>query len=292
MVVDQAAGLRQQMTNTSQVPLVHSAQRSVRVLAISSGKGGVGKTNIAVNLSLALSQLKKRVLLMDADLGLANVDVMLGLKSQFNLAHVLDGKCDLRDAMVAGPGGLVVIPAASGIARMANLSSIETTGLINAFNEISDFMDVLVIDTGAGISPSVLNFCRAAQEVLVVVCDEPASITDAYALIKSLSRTHKVARFKVIANMVRDARHGQMLFDKLARVTEYFLEVNLEYVGPIPFSQELRDAVQKQSPVVLQSPKSEIAKAFKAMAKKIDAWPIEQRTTGHVQFFLERLLTH
>jgi flagellar biosynthesis protein FlhG len=292
MVVDQAAGLRRQMTQNLYASPQVPRSRQIRVIAISSGKGGVGKTNIAVNLSMAMTQLKKRVLLMDADLGLANVDVMLGLKSQFNLAHVLDGKCDLRDAMTAGPGGLMVIPAASGVARMASLSSVETSGLIHSFNEIADFMDVMVIDTGAGIAPSVLNFCRAAQEVLVVVCDEPASITDAYALIKSLSRGHQVSRFQVIANMVRSEAHGQSLFEKLMRVTDQFLDVQLNYLGSIPFSQDLRDAVQKQSPVVLQSPKSEIAKAFKRMAKKIDAWPLEQRTTGHVQFFLERLLTH
>lgn len=264
--------------------------RPIRVLAVASGKGGVGKTNASVNLSVSLSQMGQRVLLMDADMGLANVDVLLGLKTKFNLAHVLDGQCDLRDAMVTGPGGVQIIPAASGVKRMASLTPQENAGIIQAFDELSGFMDVLIIDTAAGIADSVLSFCRAAQEVLVVVCDEPASITDAYALIKVLSREYKVTRFKVIANMAQNEGMGRQLFEKLSIVSEKFLDVNLEYLGTVPFDYDLRKAVQNQTPVVLQSPNSEAARAYKAMAEQIVNWPINPQATGYLQFFMERLL--
>jgi len=174
----------------------------VQVIAVTGGKGGIGKTNVSVNLSLALADMGRRVVLLDADLGLANVDVLLGLKPKATLADVLEGKCDLRDVMVTGPGGIRIVPAASGAANMVSLSPQQHAGLIQAFSEIGDNIDVLVVDTAAGIGDSVVSFVRAAQEALIVVCDEPTSITDAYALIKLLNRDHGMTRFRVLANMV------------------------------------------------------------------------------------------
>ena len=153
----------------------------VQVIAVTGGKGGVGKTNVSVNLSLALADLGRRVMLLDADLGLANVDVLLGLTAKRTLADVINGECDLRDVLLQGPGGIRIVPAASGTQSMVQLSPMQHAGLIQAFSEISDNLDVLVIDTAAGIGDSVVSFVRAAQEVIVVVCDEPASVTDAYA---------------------------------------------------------------------------------------------------------------
>ena len=168
---------------------------SVQVIAVTGGKGGVGKTTVAVNLSLALAELGRRVVLLDGDLSLANIDVLLGLAPQYTLADLIDGHCELSDVLVPGPGGVRIVPAASGIPSMARLSPAQHAGLIQAFSEIGDSLDVLVIDTAAGIGDSVVSFVRAAQEVLLVVSDEPTSITDAYALIKLLNRDYGMNRF-------------------------------------------------------------------------------------------------
>jgi flagellar biosynthesis protein FlhG len=287
MLNDQAAGLRA-MQSTK--PTVNTqANQPVRVIAVASGKGGVGKTNVSVNLGISLSKLGNRVLLMDADMGLANVDIMLGLHTTYNLSHVLDGVKTLQEVIVEGPGGLKIIPAASGVRRMAQLTAMENAGIINAFSELNGELDVLIVDTAAGIADSVVSFCRAAQEVVVVVTDEPASITDAYALIKVLSRDYQLTRFRLLANMSKSEAHGRALYEKLARVCEQFLDVSIDYLGSVPFDHDLRDAVQKQIPVTLFKPGSESARAFRAMAQKIETWPRPKGVTGYLQFFVENL---
>jgi len=288
---DQAAGLRaMQMKNHGESKVSSARKRKpVRVIAVASGKGGVGKTNVSVNLGVGLSKLGNRVLLMDADMGLANVDIMLGLQTKYNLSHVLDGEKTLKEIMVSAPGGLRVIPAASGVKRMAQLTPMENAGIINAFSELDGILDVLIVDTAAGIADSVVSFCRASQEVVVVVTDEPASMTDAYALIKVLSREYKLNNFKLLANMARSEKHGKMLFDKFSQVCEQFLEVSIEYLGTIPFDHDLRQSIQKQSPVTIANPMSESAKAFRKIAQDIDNWPIPTGVTGYLQFFVESL---
>ena len=290
---DQAAGLRamRRSPQTSSVDLTQqkTTQKPVRVITVASGKGGVGKTNLSVNLAISLSKLGGRVLLMDADMSLANVDIMLGLQTKYNLSHVLDGQKTLQEVIVDGPGGIRIIPAASGVKRMAQLSALENAGIINAFAELSDELDVLIVDTAAGIADSVVSYCRAAQEVIVVVCDEPASITDAYALIKVLSRDYQVTRFRLVANMSRSPAHSQRLYEKFSRVCEQFLQVHIDYFGTVPFDQALRDAVQKQVPVTLSQPMSPSAKAFRDMAKKLQTWPLPSDATGYLQFFVENL---
>ena len=236
---DQAHGLRG----------LHGA-RPVQVIAITGGKGGVGKTNVAVNLGVALAQRGQRTMLLDADLSLANVDVLLGLQPRQTLAQVLAGECELEDVIVAGPAGLLVVPAASGVAGMADLPPSAYGGLINAFGQLSADLDVLLVDTAAGVSEGVMSFARAAQEVLVVVCDEPASMADAYALIKLLSRQHGVSRFRVLANMVRRSRDGRELFAKLLSVCDQYLDVVLEFAGVVPFDDYLRKAVQRRQPLL------------------------------------------
>ncbi len=294
---DQAAGLRalkqagqpQQTDKVTARPAGSAAGSPVRVLAVTSGKGGVGKTNVSVNLGVALSQLGERVLLMDADMGLANVDIMLGLTPKYNLSHVLDGEKTLKEVIVPGPAGLRIIPAASGVKRMAELSPLENMGIVHAFAELGDELDVLVVDTAAGIASSVATFCQAAQEVVVVVCDEPASLTDAYALIKVLNRDYQLTRFRVLANMARDERHGRKLFLKLATVTEKFLNIQLEYMGTVPYDAALKAAVQKQTPVTLYDPASRAASAFRELAQQVMDWPVPQGPSGHIQFFIENL---
>lgn len=291
---DQAAGLRamqsyrpEQLKKTDIKMTMN--RKPVRVIAVASGKGGVGKTNVSVNLGVTLSKLGNRVLLLDADMGLANVDVMLGLKTEYNLAHVLDGEKSLRDIMVDAPGGLKVVPAASGIQRMAQLSAAENAGIINAFSEIANFLDILIVDTAAGIADSVISFCRASQEVVVVVTDEPASMTDAYALIKVLSREYNLTKFQLLANMTRSDKHGKALYEKFANVCEQFLDVSIDYLGTVPFDHDLREAIQKQTPVTISKPNSDSAKAFRDIAEQINNWPIPTDVTGYLQFFVETL---
>ncbi len=262
----------------------------VQVVAVTGGKGGVGKTNVSINLSLALADLGRRVALLDADLGLANIDVLLGLTPKNNLADVIRGDCPLSDIILNGPGGVGVIPASSGTQSMVSLSSQEHAGLIHAFSDIGNQLDVLIIDTAAGISDTVVSFVRAAQEVLLVVCDEPSSITDAYALIKLLNRDYNMFRFRVLANMTRSVQEGQKLFNKLTQVTDRFLDVTLQYVGHIPFDESVRKAVQKQRAVYQLFPRSKASLAFKALAQKVDVWPIPSSPRGHLEFFVESLV--
>ncbi|MEH6493102.1 flagellar synthesis regulator FleN [Halopseudomonas sp.] len=262
----------------------------VQVIAVTGGKGGIGKTNVSVNLSLALADMGRRVVLLDADLGLANVDVLLGLKPKATLADVLEGKCDLRDVMLNGPGGVRVVPAASGAASMVSLNHQQHAGLIQAFSELGDNIDVLIVDTAAGIGDSVVSFVRAAQEALIVVCDEPTSITDAYALIKLLNRDHGMTRFRVLANMVGTPQEGRLVFAKLSKVTDRFLDVALQYVGAVPFDEAVRKSVQKQRAVYEAFPRSKAAMAIRAIAQKVDAWPLPANPRGHLEFFVERLV--
>ena len=276
---DQATGLRR-MVNPA----------PVRVIAVTGGKGGVGKTNISVNLGVALAELGRRVMLLDADLGLANIDVILGLHAKHNLSHVMSGECTLEEIMVTGPHGLKVIPGASGMQHMAELSPVEHAGLIHAFSEVANDVDVLLIDTAAGISDLVVSFSRAAQEQIVVVCDEPASITDAYAIIKLLNREHGINRFRILANMVKSVQEGRDLYNKMCRVTDQYLDVMLNYMGSIPYDDQLRKAVKSQKPVVEAYPRARVSQAFKNLAKKADNWPVPTGVSGDLQFFVERLI--
>ncbi|MFC7000951.1 MinD/ParA family protein [Pseudobowmanella zhangzhouensis] len=279
MIEDQASSLRKmQQTNL------------VKVIAVTGGKGGVGKTNITLNTAIAMAKMGKKVMVLDADLGLANVDVMLGLRVGKNLSHVLSGECLLEDVLVEGPYGVKIAPATSGTQSMTELSRVEHAGLIRAFSELREKIDVLLVDTAAGISDMVLSFSRAAQDVMVVVCDEPTSLTDAYALIKLLNRDHGVFRFKIVANMVRNMREGQELFAKLSKVTGRFLDVALELVATVPYDENIRNAVRKQKALVEAYPSSPAATAITQLANKALQWPIPQQPGGHLEFFLEQLV--
>lgn len=267
-----------------------SGLKPVQVVAVTGGKGGVGKSNVSVNLAVALAEQGKRVVLLDADLGLANIDVLLGVSSNKNLGDVLAGNADLRDIMVQGPGGVRIIPASSGTQQMANLGEREHAGIITAFSELGDQMDVLIVDTAAGISRTVTSFVRAAQEVLMVVTDEPTSVTDAYALIKVLNRDCKMDRFRILANMVRAPKEGQNLFNKLTKVTDRFLDVTLQYVGSVPMDECVRKAVQRQKAVIEAYPRSKAAIAYRSLAQKVATWPLPSTPRGNLEFFVERLV--
>ena len=279
------------MPSPELLPMSSAPFQPVRTLAVTGGKGGVGKTNVSANLSVALSGMGQRTLLLDADLGLANVDVLLGLSPQHTLADLVAGRCELDDVILEGPGGVLVVPAASGRRHMAELRPAEHAGLVNVFNDLQRDLDLLVVDTAAGITDSVLTFCQAAQDALVVVCDEPASITDAYALIKVLARERGVTRVQVIANMVRSPQEGRNLHDKLSRVCERFIgDVSLNYLGAVPQCDWLRMAVQRQQAVVLAYPGSPSARALTEIAQRIARWQAPTAPRGHVEFFVERML--
>jgi len=267
-----------------------STNHPIKVIAVTGGKGGVGKTNLSVNLSVALAELRRRVVLMDADLGLANVDLLLGLKVKYTIADVLDGSRSLRDVMLNGPGGIKVVPATSGVQQLTHLTPHEHATLVHAFSDISDQVDILMVDTAAGISDMVVSFVRASQEVIVVVCDEPSSITDAYALMKLLNKEHNVFRFRIIANMTRTAQEGRLLFEKLNAVCDRFLDASLQYLGHVPFDENVRKSVQQRRPLLEVAPRSKAAMAIKGLAQKVDAWPVQSGPRGHLEFFIERLL--
>jgi flagellar biosynthesis protein FlhG len=262
----------------------------VQVIAIAGGKGGVGKTSIAVNLAMTMAMSGRETMLLDADLGLANVDVLLGLQPTHHLGHLLDGHCGIADVILEAPHGLKIVPATSGVHRMAELSTAEHAGLIRAFCSYADPVDTLIVDTAAGISESVTMFCAASREVVIVVCDEPASLTDAYALIKVLSREYGVRRFRMVANRVATVQQGRDLCEKLTRVADRFLEVGIEFAAAIPEDEFLQRAIRRQQAVVEAYPGSRSALAFKNLAQAADKWVNTTEIGGHLEFFTERRL--
>ena len=257
---------------------------------MSSGKGGVGKTNVAANLSIALAMRSHNVMLLDADLGLANVDVLLGLQPRFNLAHVVNGESDLGGAIMRGPRRLRVVPASSGNFSMIDLPMSAQAAIVHAFSELADQPEILVVDTAAGLSDSVARFVQATSECAVVVCDEPASITDAYAFIKVLSRHYGVRRFQIVTNETRDTAQGRQLFLKLGKVADRYLDVVLRHFGNVPHDPLLKRAVQEQRAVVDAYPDSPSAAAFTRIALSFEALPAASPPSGGIQFFFERLL--
>lgn len=278
-ISDQASGLRKLNRNTV-----------TRVVAVTAGKGGVGKTTVSLNLALALTKLNHNVMILDGDLGLANIDVMLGLHAKYNLSHVIDNKCELEEIILKGPLGLKIIPAASGIEKMTQLGAKGCSGIIHAFNSLTEPLDYLIVDTAAGIADDVCSFSRSAHEVIIVVCDEPTSITDAYALMKVLSKRYKVQKFHVLANMVREPAQGRALFSKLYRVTEQFLDVTLDYLGFLSFDEFIHQSIKLQQGIITAFPNSLGARELKRIADKINLWPFNNYSIDNQSFFLEKLI--
>ncbi len=279
--MDQAQGIRQM-----------NHPQPVKVIAVTSGKGGVGKSNITVNMAVAMAAEGQRVIVMDADLGLANIDVLLGLNPQYNLSHVINGECSLEDILVDGPAGIKIIPASSGARGMADLTPAENAGIIRAFSELTIPVDTLLVDTAAGLSDSVVSYVRAAREVIVVVCDEPASITDAYAMIKVMNRDFGVQRFHVLANQAHSIQQGRELYMKLARVADQYLDATLDFIGSVPYDDYLKKSVQKQKCVIETYPRSPSSMALRKIAQKAMDWPVPKTIEGHLEFFIERLIDY
>lgn len=263
-----------------------AARRACRAIAVAGGKGGVGKSTVAVNLGVALSAAGHEVILLDADMGLANVDVMLGLTPSRHVGHLLDGECTLEELLLPAPRGLQVVPAGSGARRLAQLDNGEHAAIIRAFDELARPPEYLLVDTAAGLSDNVTMFAAAAAEVVLVVCDEPASLTDAYGLAKVLSRDFGVRRLRMVANMVRNEGDARALHHKLARVSDRFLDVVIDFSGWVPHDERLRQAIRRQSAVVDLWPSSQSALAFKKLAGAVDKWAEPERTgLDRIAFF-------
>jgi len=272
---------------------MHSSSPAIppaRAIAVASGKGGVGKSTTAIAMSIAMAQMGRRVVLFDADLGLANVDVLLGLKGRRDISHVLSGEADLADVILEGPAGIGVIPGGSGLADLAAATDHQRAGLIHALSAVADTTDVLVVDTPAGIGGNTLQFCSAAQEIVVVVCDDPASLTDAYALIKVLNQESGRDRFRVVVNMATSEVHGRQLFQRLVATTTRFLDVTVDLAGVIPYDAEVVNWARRQKSVVTGRPLAPVSQAFKKLAQMSDNWPRPMGAQGQLEFFLESLI--
>lgn len=281
--MDQAMTLRQ-------APCINSGPRccSVPVIAVTSGKGGVGKTNVVANLAVALARTGKRVLVLDADLGLGNLDVLLGLVPRFTLEHVLSGEKRLSDIALSGPAGIRILPASSGVQDLTSLTPTQQILLQQELADLAESIDLLVIDTGAGISSNVLFFASAAHEILVVASPEPTSMTDAYALMKILSHRYDETHFRLLVNMARNQRAGREVFRKIGLVADRFLNISIDYVGWIPDDDYVPLSVCRQRPVIDLYPQAPASLAFQRLAGIVDGWPVRRAPKGGVQFLWQR----
>jgi len=272
------------------MPTMDHGSPCTRVITVTSGKGGVGKTNIVANLAVELARVGKRVLVLDADLGLGNIDVLLGLVPRHTLEDVLCGSRHLSDILLQGPAGIQVLPAGSGLPHLTSLTDSQQLILQTELEHVANTVDVLLIDTGAGVSPNVTYFASAAQEIIVVISPEPTSLTDAYALMKVLCRQHRERRFKVLVNLVKSQREATQTFRKLDVAAERFLNIRLEYIGFIPLDDYLPMAVIEQKAVTERFPSSPASRAFVRLAKTISEWPDPQLPKSTVQFLWQQLI--
>ncbi len=261
-----------------------------RVICVTSGKGGVGKTNVVTNLAYSLCETGKRVLVLDADLNLANVDVLLGLTPRFNLHHVFIGKKGLPDILVEGPGGILVLPASSGIMELANLTESQKLYFLGEMEELGSKIDILLIDTAAGINSNVIYFTLAAQERIILLSPEPTSLTDAYAMIKVLSSRHDVKKFRVLINLARSEKEALSVFRQLSLVADRFLNtLSLDFLGFIPYDSKLPLAVRRQRLVTDLYPDSASSKKFRKLSEQIVREKPDFRADGNIKFFWQGL---
>ncbi len=281
-MADQAERLRaivkENMTNVN----------PARVITVTSGKGGVGKTNFAVNLGITLSKLGQKVLLVDADLGLANVDVMLGMIPKYNLGHVLLGEKKIADIITNGPAGMKIIPSGSGMYKLANLGEKKLAQCLAHLNELEKTTDIILIDTGAGLSKNVLKFVLAAGEVIIITTPEPTAITDAYGIIKVIASSKRDLPIRVVVNMVKNEKEAEEVMERLSAVSQRFLGMDLVSLGFIPLDMVVPKAVKEQQPFVIGHPRSAVASSINQIASQLINGEIVA-TTGSLSFF-ERLL--
>lgn len=269
---------------------VPTACQPVRVIAFTGGKGGTGKSNIALNVAQALARAGQHTLLLDADLGMANIDALLGLQVEYTLHDVFAGHKSLGEILTNGPDGIRLVPAASGAKQLAELGVSECTGLMRAFSDLDEPVDALVIDTATGISEIVTSFCRAATDIVVVVCNEPASIRDAAALVQTLYSGHGISRFHVLPNRVSGAEEADELFRRLLECFPDGHDLVLSCCGYVPQDDCMQQAIARHETVLSAFPYSRSARALRNLAMQIMNWPRQQYAGGHLEFFVERLI--
>ncbi|MGH7178273.1 MAG: MinD/ParA family protein [Tepidisphaeraceae bacterium] len=258
------------LDQASQLRSMVDAARGAKVIAVTSGKGGVGKSNIAVNLAIQFAAAGRDVVLLDADLGLANADVLCNVDLPSNLAHVIARKKELSEVLVQAPGGFRLIGGASGLARMADLTDYDRQRLVAALADLERQTDIILIDTGAGISPNVLSFTRCADEVLVVTTPEPTAITDAYAVIKVVSRDGADRRLSLLVNQTRHPCEARVVHDRIAKVAKQFLGVTVLDAGYVPADEHVPLAVRKRVPFVLDSPRCAASQSVAHLAMRLE----------------------
>ena len=261
-----------------------------RVIAVTSGKGGVGKTNIVANLGYSFARMGKKVLILDADLGLGNLDVLLGLAPKYNLSHVIMGEKSVSDIIVEGPGDMLILPASSGIQELTQLTPQQKIEILSELDGMIGSVDLLLIDTAAGISSNVMDFSVTAQEIIVVVSPEPTAITDAYALMKVLSLKYAEKSCKVIVNLAGTAQQGREVFRQLNLVAERFLDMTVDYIGSVLFDANVTQGVKQQKLVSNLYPDSRASKCFENLARKICTQPPENVPSDDSNFFWHHLI--
>jgi flagellar biosynthesis protein FlhG len=299
MTADQAAALRT-LRKKDRASIVnagnlsaqknYSSQHGVRMISVTSGKGGVGKTNIAANLAYLLARMNQKTMVLDADAGLANIDVILGINSPYNLLHVLNGERTLAETMVEGPGGIKILPSASGIPEMTDLSRGQKLTLIDELNSLNETLDFIFIDTGAGISSNVMYFNMAAKEIIVVTSPEPTALTDAYALIKVLYQRHAKRRFRLVINMVRNPAEAKEVYERLSHATDHFLNLTIEYLGYVLLDEKVREAVRQQKAVAEIYPNSPATRCLTKIVEKLCSEIPEENENGSIKFFWESII--
>lgn len=265
--MDQAQNLRDLVKQNGQV---------ARVLAVASGKGGVGKTSTSVNLAIALASHKKRAIVLDADLGLANVEVLMGLNSLYNLQHVIDGEKTIMQILVQGPGGIEVVPGTSGLAKLADLSAAARQNVLNGLKDLQEQSDFIIIDTMAGIGQNAVSFAAAADEVLVITTPEPSAIVDAYAAIKTIHGVREDVVFRLIVNMVASSQQALAVTTNLTRVAQQYLGLRLSYLGHIVRDPHVAQGVMQTHPFVLRFPNAPATKCIHDLATKLIQQKAEQ----------------
>lgn len=271
MSADQATQLRRMMAEAKPSAMSGEApRRRARVIAVASGKGGVGKTCVTVNLAAKLASMSRRVLLLDADLGTANADIIAGVSSRVSLAHAVAGRASMEQVICDTPAGFSLVPGASGLTQMAALSEFERARVLQMLEQISSDYDLILIDTAAGIGPNVAGFAVAADELLVVTTPEPTAITDAYALVKTISRRRDDASVAVLVNGVRDRREGRRVFDRLGTVSRRFLGLSLRYAGHLVLDPRVGEAVRSRRPFVIGDGACPASHCITQLAHKMD----------------------
>jgi flagellar biosynthesis protein FlhG len=263
--------------------------RQARVIAVTSGKGGVGKTNFSTNLSILMAQSGQRVVVLDADLGLANLHVVLGVSPRYHLEHVMQGEITVRDALHEAPGGIQIIGGGSGIAELANLEAAKCEAFIASLSELDALADVIVIDTGAGLARNTLAFLNAVEEIIVVTTPEPTAITDAYATIKISSIENPNARLMLVVNMAQSESEGEAVANRLGLIARQFLGVELEHLGTIVLDPCVGKAVRIQQPFVLSQPHADATQSVQRIASRLGYHRSTHTTQGGVNGLMQRM---